>query len=123
MPTIIVKKYEHINSALPNWDTPKGKYVKNKDHYDRLMKESGMVSYEKMKQQTEENSRRENQYVPSAKAKAILAAAKRCVGSDGQLRLSGNVIEGLKELKALKPKVPNYMKLPGGYTKKGGFSA
>mgnify|MGYP003349363528 CR=1 FL=1 len=49
MPNIIVKKYEHINRALPNWDTPTGKYIKDKDHYDYEMKKAGMVSYDEAK--------------------------------------------------------------------------
>ena len=52
---IIVKKYEHFNRSLPNWNTPKGVYIKSKDDYDRKLKEAGMVSYEKMQQTVESN--------------------------------------------------------------------
>ena len=55
MPAIIVKNYEHFNRSLPNWDTPKGKYIKTKDQYDRAMKEAGMISYEEMNRIVESN--------------------------------------------------------------------
>lgn len=122
MPNIIIKNYEHFNTAMPNWNTPKGVYVKNKDHYDRLMKENGMVSYEEMKNKTESNKNRRNEYKPSTKALGIMKEAIKNADKHGNVKLSGRAIDGLKEMKAIKPKIPNYMQIPRQYQPKGGFN-
>ena len=122
MPAIIVKNYEHFNTALPNWNTPKGVYIKTKDQYDRAMKAAGMVSYEIMQQRVEANKNKRKDYVPSEKALAIMRHAMDNADKKGNVKLSGRAIEGLKEMKALKPKVPNYMQLPAAYSGKGGFN-
>lgn len=118
---IIVKSYEHVNRSFNNWDTPNGKYIKNKDHYDRTMKEQGMVSYEKMKQMTEENYRRDKKFEPSKKALGIVKYAIEHADKNGNVKLSGKAVQALKEMKAIRPKIPNYMKLPSAYSKTGGF--
>lgn len=121
MTTIIVKNYEHVNRSLPNWDTPNGRYIKNKDHYDRVMKESGMVSYETMQQRAESNSKKESKYVPSDRAVGILRHARERADKKGNVKLDSRAVEALREMKALKPKLPNYIKVPRG--NKGGFDA
>lgn len=114
---IIVKKYEHINSALPNWNTPRGVYVKNKDHYDRLCKEAGMVAVEDA---GEVSQGKLKGYELSAKAKSIISAAQ--AGSrNGKVKLSDKTIDAMKSIGALGKKVPSYMKLPACYDK-GGFT-
>ena len=122
MPAIIVKNYEHFNRSLPNWDTPKGKYIKTKDQYDRAMKEAGMISYEEMNRIVESNKNKEKKYVPSAKAIGILKAAMSKKDRNGNVKPDGRTIEAMKDMKAVLPKVPDYMKLPSVYSKKGGFN-
>lgn len=122
MPAIIIKNYEHFNKALPNWDTPHGRYIKNKDQYDREMKEGGFVSYEQMKQKTELNAKRDNKFEPSKKALGLVRYAIDHADKNGNVKLSGNAIKALHEMKAIKPKIPNYMKLPSVYKKTGGFN-
>lgn len=121
MPNIIIKNYEHFNTALPNWNTPKGVYIKTKDQYDRAMKEANMVSYDEMHRRAQSNKDKRTEYKPSEKALAIMKHAINSADKKGNVKLSGRAIEGLKEMKALKPKVPNYMKLPAAYSGKGGF--
>lgn len=121
MTGIIIKNYEHVNRSFSGWDTPNGKYIKNKDHYDRTMKEQGMVSYETMQQRAESNKKKESKYVPSDRALGIVRHAIEKADKKGNVKLDSRAIEALKEMKALKPKLPNYMKVPKGT--KGGFSA
>ena len=93
MEIIVRQSYKHINSSLPNWDTPTGKYVKNKDHYDRLMKESGMISYEKAKGIA--NGPKTKEYKLSNTAQDIISAAKNSKDSRGNVKLSDRTIDAL----------------------------
>lgn len=96
MPAIHVKSYEHVNKAFSNWDTPNGKIIRSKDHYDRTMKEQGMVSYEQMQQQA--SSKKLKEYSLSAEGKAIIQAAKASKDKNGKVRLSDRTIEALVKL-------------------------
>lgn len=115
---IIVKKWEHINSAFPNWDTPKGVYVKSKDHYDRLMKENNMVSAEKQVMRDEKR-----EYKLSDKAKGIIQACKASADKKGRIKSLGDkTIKAMKEIGAIgKKEIPSYMQLPQDY-QQGGFT-
>lgn len=117
---IIVKNYSHFNTAFKNWNTPKGVYVKNKDHYDRLMKEQGMITFEEA--QERDRNRKLKDYKLSDDAKAILAAARMTKDKKGNVKLGDKTIEAMVKIGAIKKKqyVPSYMKLPAAYTK-GGF--
>ncbi len=120
-PYIIVKNYEHLNKAFGNWDTPHGKHVKSKDHYDRLMKEGGYTPYDESNNQT--NKRFEGKkYVTSQKAWDIIKSAKASKDSKGRVKLSDRTIDAMREIGAIDKKIPDYMKLPAAYQPKGGFS-
>lgn len=120
---IIIKNYNHINRSLPGWDTPQGRLVKNKDHYDRLCKEHGMVSYEQA-QEISEKARQAKikPYKISEESKAIIEHAKNSKTADGRVKLSDRAISKLIEKKAIGKVIPEYMKLPSAYSDKGGFS-
>lgn len=113
---IIVKKYEHFNTSLPNWTTPKGVYVKSKDHYDRLCKESGMVPYEKI-----EYKSNRKEYTLSHKAKEIIKAASQVKDKKGNVKLGDRTIDAMKSIGAIR-KISDWNKhLPSNYQKVGGF--
>ena len=114
---IIVKKYDHFNTALPNWDTPKGVYVRSKDHYDRLVKQAGMVPC----QEGEVTPNRKD-YSLSREAKSIIDAAKNSKDKLGNVQLSDRTIDAMKKIGAIGKKIPSYMKLPKKYESIGGFS-
>lgn len=122
MPNIIIRNWEHFNTALPNWNSPKGRYIRTKDEYDRACKEAGMISYDEMQRRVESNKNKRTEYKPSEKALAIMRHAMDHADKKGNVKLSGRAIEGLKEMKALKPKIPSYMQLPSAYSGKGGFN-
>ena len=102
--------FEHINSALPNWNTPNGFHIKNKDHYDRIMKENGLITYE---QSVEEHKNDGNKpYILSEKARKILYLINRDK-KNGKVRLSNELIGRMKEIGAIKTrKIPEYMMVP-----------
>ncbi len=116
---IIVKNYNHLNKAFGSWDTPQGKLVKSKDHYDRLMKENNMISYEESIDRSRNNGKKA--YVLSKDAEDIIKAAKMKRGPDGKVKLDGKLGDALVKIGAINKKVPSYMNLPSSYTK-GGFS-
>lgn len=119
MPNIIIKNYEHINRSFANWDTPKGKYIRTKDDYDRAMKEEGMVSYEEAQRRSENKNLKE--YILSKKARSIIETAKNSKDRRGNVKLSDKMIEAMQEIGAINKKIPEYMKLPGGSMGNGGF--
>lgn len=112
---IIVKKYDHINSALPGWDTPKGKYIKSKDHYDRCLKEAGMVSYEK-----NNSGPKLKDYILSKKAKEIINTASNSKDKKGRVRLDDRTIDAMKDIGAIGRKISDKVKLPNNVNN-GGF--
>lgn len=115
MPSIIIKSYEHFNRSLPNWDSPKGKYIKNREHYESEMRKSGMVHVDKAGQTS---SPRLKDYKLSDKARAIISAASNSKDRHGNVRLGDRTIDALKEIGAIGKKIPSYMNVPSG---KGGF--
>lgn len=100
MPYIHVRNYEHINRAFDNWDTPYGKRVRNKAHYEQLMKEQGMIS-------TEEAQRRgynkcdgqRKEYELKDETRKFLYSAKTVADKNGKVRLSGKQKEFLLKRK------------------------
>ncbi len=119
MHIIVKQSYSHINSSFPKWDTPTGVRVKNKDHYDRLMKENGMVSFERAEELAAQKKPKD--YSVSKESLAIIKAARMSADKNGNIKLGDKAIKALIEKKAIGKKIPDYMKLPSVYEKKGGF--
>lgn len=119
MQIIIKQSYAHINKAFSNWDTPQGKVVKSRDHYDRLMKEQGMVSYEEMQQRV--SSKKLKEYQISKEGSSIIQAAKAGADKNGKVHLGDKVITALIKKGVIGKKIPSYMQLPSKYQVKGDF--
>lgn len=115
MEIIIKQSYAHVNKAFSGWDTPHGKIVKNKDHYDRLMKEQGMISQEQMQQNAE--NKKLKSYSISSDTRAIIEAAKSSKDKNGVVRLGDRTIKALIDKKIIGKEIPSYMQLPSAYTK------
>ncbi len=117
---IIVKSYSHVNRSLPNWDSPNGRIVKSKDHYERLCKENGMVSFERAEEMAK--SKKSKDYHLSKESEDIIKYAHQIKDSKGNLKLGDVAIKKLIDKKAIGKKIPDYMSLPSAYSNKGGFS-
>lgn len=115
MPAIIIKNYAHINRSMPGWDTPNGRIVKSKDHYDRLMKENDMVSYEAMQQKAD--SKKLKDYKISKESEDLIRYAKQIKGKNGKVNLSEKAVNMLVKKGAIGQKIPAHMKLPSHYQK------
>lgn len=115
---IIIKKYEHFNRSLPNWDTPKGKYISSERQYREELAKAGMKEVNSFGQV---NSPSRKDYKLSKKANEIIETARNSKNSRGEVQLSGRTIEAMKEIGAINKEIPSYMRLPEHYQKKGGF--
>ena len=116
---IIVKNYSHINRSLPNWDCPNGRIVRSKEHYDRLCKENNMVSFEQAQEMAA--GKKAKEYTISRESEEIIREVKLKADRKGNVKLSDRQIDVLVKKKAIGKKIPDYMKLPSTYQKKGGF--
>lgn len=96
---IIVKSYEHVNRSLPNWDTPKGKVIRSKAHYESELRKHNMVPYEQAREiakNVQENKRKE--YKLSDQAREIIQTAKSSADKDGNVQLSVRTIEAMEKM-------------------------
>ncbi len=117
MQIIVKQSYNHYNSSL-------GMQIKNKDHYDRVCKEMGMVSYEQAAELAEQGKKSKiKEYKVSDESLAIINAAKQSVDKKGNVKLGDLAIDALIARKAIGKKIPDYMKLPSAYNNKGGFNS
>lgn len=98
MQIIVKQSYSHINKSFGDWDTPQGKLVKNKDHYDRLMKENGMISYEESMARSKP---KDKPYELSKKGWDIINAARNSKDKNGNVKLSDKTIDAMKEIGAI----------------------
>ncbi len=112
---IIVKQsYNHYNTSL-------GMQIKNKDHYDRVCKERGMVSYEKAQEMAEKGRKDKiKDYKISKDSIALIQSIKQTADSKGNVKLGDKAIKALIDKKAIGKKIPENM-VPKAYNAKGGF--
>jgi hypothetical protein len=96
---VVIKKYEHFNTSFKKWNTPKGRYIRNKDDYDRAMKEEGMITSE----EAVERVKPLKDYKLSGEAESIIREARDKIRSGG-LKLSDGVTQKMIDKKIIKPK-------------------
>ena len=99
---IIIKNYSHYNSAF-------GKYVKNKDHYDSLMKKGNYVSYEEQNDRCKNNGKKP--FVLSKDGEDVIRAIK-LKSKNGKVKLDGKLGEKLIKMGAINKKISPHVKLP-----------
>ena len=115
MTQIIIKNWEHFNRSLPNWDSPKGKYIRSKAQYQNELAKSGMKQMESFGQV---GTPKKKDYILSPKAREIINTASNSKDRKGKVRLSDRTIKAMQEIGAIGKKTPSYMGNPQG---KGGF--
>ena len=115
---IIVKNYEHFNRSMPNWDSPKGKYIGSKKQYIEEMAKNDMVSFEKCNQMVAKNQKDNSYKGVSAKTMRFLKQVKDLADKDGNIQPTTKFIKGLKEHGVRLD--TQWDKLPKSY--QGGFS-
>jgi len=116
---IIVKKYEHYNRSLPNWDSPKGKYISSKAQYEKELAKNGMVSFEKCEQMVAKNRVEQQKYNGLSPEKMkFLNEVKQIADKKGNIKVTSRFVEGLKKHKVIGN--VDMSKLPKHY-RSGGF--
>lgn len=114
MQIIVKQSYNHYNRSL-------GMQIKNKDHYDRVLKEGNWVSDERAHELAEQGKKEKiKDYKVSDQSLAIINAARQTADSKGNVKLGDRAIDALIAKKAIGKKIPSYMQLPSAYDK-GGF--
>ena len=110
MMEFIIKKYEHYNRSL-------GKHIRSKAHYENELAKGGFVPYEKGCQIAETAKRRN--YKPynsiSKEAETLMREAKMSSDKKGKLKCSDRMIDGMRKLGVRFDKVPDDIKLKGGF--------
>ena len=97
--------------------------IRNKDHYDRVCKERGMVSYEEAAELAAKGRlAKQKPYVVSKESEDIIRYANSIKDKKGNVKLGDVAIGKLIAKKAIGKKIPDYMKLPSAYQPKGGFA-
>ena len=124
---IHVKNYEHTNRALGNWDTPRGKYISSKKQYFNELAKQGMMPYEEATKITDlkEEAAKNKPLLPSQDTKDILRYAQTHADSEGNVKLSGKIVDLMVEKKIVQDQDIFYKKLPKCYQdiQVGGFES
>ena len=122
MEIIVRKSYDHINRAFSRWDTPVGRRIRNKDEYDRAMKEEGMISYEEAQERATKN-KEGRAYNLSDEAKEIIRETKGMASKDGRIKLTDKpkLIEKMISHGSIKNPADYSRYLPEHYKNSGGF--
>lgn len=120
---IICKNYEHFNKALPNWNSPKGRYIRNKHQYQEEMKKAGLIPYEQAERILEQKEREYRDWKPKPTKDCldIIEAARQSADKKGRVKLSDRTIDKMIKMGAIKNRDIFADKLPKHYQEKGGF--
>ncbi len=88
---IIVRNYEHVNRALPNWDTPNGKYISSKKQYEEELAKGNFVPFKEVPS-------KESKWVPSADLKKTLYQVKEMGDSKGNIKPTEKLVKKMKKM-------------------------
>lgn len=99
MQIIVKQSYNHLNTSFKNWNTPKGRYIRNKSEYEQAMREEGMITSE----EAESRVKKLKDYKLSKEADSIIRAARYKV-KNGGLKLSDGITEKMIDKGIIKPK-------------------
>ena len=104
---IIVKKYTHFNRSFKHWDTPKGKLIRSKAHYEEEMKRGGFVGYEEGSRIAEQTYNYNNYKRLSSEAQDVIKAARLQSDRKGNIKPSEKLIDGMKRV-GVKFNIPDW---------------
>lgn len=93
---IVVKNYEHYNRSLGNWDSPKGKYISSKAHYERELAKQGMVPFDKA--ETTKTDPHKSYDGISKKAMEVCMAAKQMADKNGNIKVGSRLKKGMESV-------------------------
>lgn len=88
---IIVKKYEHFNRALPNWNSPQGKYIGSKRQYEEEMARGGFIPFKEVEPKT-------SKWIPSADLQKTISEVKSMADRKGNIYPTEKYVRKLKSM-------------------------
>lgn len=123
MIVIVKPSYSHINRAIPEWDTPSGRKVKNEAHYKELCKQYNLIPYEEAQERASKNAKGK-EYKLSSASKEIIKSAKN-KSKNGKLNLNTGdaLLTTMIGAGIVKKKGFGLEHLPAAYQPKGGFKS
>jgi len=117
---IIVKQYEHYNSAFRNWDSPThGKYISSKAHYEKALAEEGMITQKEADRQGLNTGPKRKEYTITPDTQALIESVKQSADKKGRVKVSDRAIEALNRKK--REAKFNNRNCPSHYQTTGGF--
>jgi len=120
---IIVKEYSHYNKALPNWHSPKGRYISSKKQYYDEVRQAGLIPYEQaeeIRRDNEEIAKKNRGY--SKDTIQFLESVSSKADKKGKVRLSDKEVKFMIDNGAIKDRDKFSKYLPSHYQESGGFS-
>lgn len=120
---VIVKNYEHMNKALPNWHSKDGRYISSKAQYNKEVRQAGLIPYEQaeeIRRNNEEKAERNRKYNPETIG--FLRSVSSKADKKGKVRLADREIKFMIDKGAIKDRDVFADKLPKHYQESGGFN-
>ena len=99
--SIVVKNYEHFNRALPNWNSPKGRYIRSKKQYYNELKRGGLISYEQGEKLAAEKAKVNHKLTYeelSPKARGVIQAAYSIKDGKGRIKPGDRLLKAAEEV-------------------------
>lgn len=114
---IVIRKYEHFNKSLPNWDSPKGKYISSKKQYNDELKKNNMIPFEEAQRMIKD---KEKKWTPSKDCIDMIKTVYETKNKKNEIVLGRfpKIVDALKK-KGMTFKIPKWIT---GQTQ-GGFNA
>jgi hypothetical protein len=89
---ILIKNYEHINRSFPNWDTPQGKYIKSRKHYEEELSKGGFKPYDGS------GRAEQKKWQPSDNLQRNINQLKSRADKKGNLKVDDGMVRQLKDM-------------------------
>lgn len=123
MQIIVKQSYNHINHALPPNKDGSPRHIRNKDEYDRAIKEGGFISYEEACERAERN-KKGKEYKISREGQEIINEAKKYQEKGGKVNLKERpkLVDKMIKHGVIKDMSQYSKYLPSAYTKTGGYN-
>jgi len=113
---IKVTKYEHFNKALPNWNTPQGRYIRTKKQYKEELARANCVPIAEGRELAAKAKQAGHRpYTLSRKAVEVIQAINNTKpDKHGKVTFSDRTIDGMREV-GVNLKRPKDLGLKGGW--------
>ena len=99
MSIIYDKKYEHFNKAFKNWDDSRGRYISSKAHYEKVMREEGMISEREARRQGISSKVDRKEFTVNKDTVSLIESVRATKDSKGKIHPTGRQLDALNKRK------------------------